>query len=117
MHARIIASLILAGLVSHCASAQDPDAVKALFPEGAPRTAAEPVLVATPAVAPEESIPKIQQRLDALEARLGPAGRPPSLANNMERRLADLETRVQKLEQRVARFQQYDQRIRRLEME
>lgn len=56
------------------------------------------------------------QRLDALEARLGPATRPPSIAFNMERRIADLERRVQQLEQSVTRLQSLDSRVRKLEM-
>ena len=56
------------------------------------------------------------QRLETLEARLGPVSRPPSIAYNMERRIADLERRVQQLEQTVTRLQSLDSRVRKLEM-
>ncbi len=56
------------------------------------------------------------QRLDALEARLGPGSRPPSIAYNIERRIADLERRVQQLEQTVTRLQSLDSRVRKLEI-
>jgi len=56
------------------------------------------------------------QRLDALEARLGPGSRPPSIAYNIERRIAELERRVQQMEQTVTRLQSLDSRVRKLEM-
>lgn len=58
---------------------------------------------------------EIEKRLDLLEARLGKSPRPPSLANSVERRLADLESRIQKLEQQQKQMQKWEQRIRRLE--
>ena len=60
--------------------------------------------------------PQLQKRLDAIETRLGSATRPASMNYNFERRLADLEKRVQQLEQQTVRLQQLDQRVRRLEM-
>ena len=56
------------------------------------------------------------QRLETLEARLGAATRPPSIADNMERRIADLERRLQQLEMSVTRLQSLDSRVRKLEM-
>lgn len=56
------------------------------------------------------------QRLETLEARLGAATRPPSIAYNMERRIADLERRLQQLEMSVTRLQSLDSRVRKLEM-
>jgi len=63
-----------------------------------------------------KDIGKIEKRLDSLEARLGRSSRPPSLANSVERRLANLESRIQKLEQQQKQMQKWEQRIRRLEM-
>ena len=64
----------------------------------------------------EEIIDKLQNQIDIIETRLGKATRPPSLAHNVERRLSDLEKRVQKLEQQWNQMQKLEQRIRRLEM-
>ena len=55
-------------------------------------------------------------RIEAVEARLGAASRPPSITYNLERRLSDLERRVQQIEQTVTRLQGLDARIRKLEM-
>ena len=99
--------------------AQKPsDVVVALFPETSNSESSEAKLP-LPADAFQQLEVKaneLQQRLDAVEARLGSSSRPPSAGNNMERRLADLEKRVQQNEQQLARMQQFDQRIRRLEM-
>lgn len=99
--------------------AQKPsDAVGALFP-GTSNSAPSEAKLPSPADAPqpwEVKANELQKRLDAVEARLGGSSRPPSAVNNMERRLADLEKRVQQIENQLARMQQFDQRIRRLEM-
>ena len=92
------------------ADAQAPQAAEAVFPSPAP----SPAPATDPAMA--DALRLVQKRLDSIEARLGASARPPSVGYNMERRLADLEKRVQQLEQQVARMQPYDQRIRRLEM-
>ena len=110
------AILLFLGSAPLGAAAQEPDAVDALFPDVAAPAPARPAPASAVAATPDETFRQLEQRLDALEARFGPAARPPSLANNLERRLADLETRLQKLEQQLARFSQYDQRLRRLEM-
>lgn len=59
---------------------------------------------------------ELQMRVEAIEARLGAATRPPSITYNLERRLSDLERRVQQIEQTVTRLQSLDARIRKLEM-
>jgi BMFP domain-containing protein YqiC len=56
------------------------------------------------------------QRLEALEARLGQAARPPSMAYNIERRITDLEKRLQQVEQQQTQLQKWESRLRRLEM-
>ena len=99
------------------ASAQTAGAVEALFP--APVAAAS--IPGAPAAVPEESMAaesfrQLQKRLDHIEARLGTSARPPSVAFNVERRLADLEKRLAQIEQQLARMQAWDARIRRLEM-
>ena len=99
------------------ASAQTAGAVEALFPASA-ATAPGP---GAPAAAPEESgtaesFRQRQKRLDHVEARLGISTRPPSVAFNVERRLADLEKRLAQIEQQLARMQTWDARLRRLEM-
>ena len=108
------AILLFLGTAPLGAAAQEPDAVDALFPDVA--APARPAPTPASAATPDDSLRQLEKRLDALEARLGPATRPPSLANSVERRLADLDARLQKLEQQLTRLQQYDQRIRRLEM-
>ena len=99
--------------------AQKPsDAVGALFPgtsNSAPSEAKFPLTADAPQPW-EVKANELHKRLDAIEARLGGSSRPPSAGNNMERRLADLEKRVQQVETQLARMQQFDQRIRRLEM-
>ena len=100
------------------ASAQGAGAVEALFPTPAAAAAPGP---GAPAAAPDgsvtaESFRQLQKRLDLIEARLGISARPPSVAFNVERRLADLEKRLAQIEQQLARMQAWDARIRRLEM-
>lgn len=112
-------AIALCGLASvHAATTPESDAAESVF-AGPP--AATPVREPTgsPAVAStdaEKTVSQLQKRLEAIESRLGASSRPPSIAYNVERRLADLEQRVQQIEQQLARMQQFDQRIRRLEM-
>ena len=110
------AILLFLGTAPLGAAAQESDAMDALFPDVAAPAPARPAPAPASAATPDDSLRQLEKRLDALEARLGPATRPPSLANSVERRLADLDARLQKLEQQLTRLQQYDQRIRRLEM-
>ena len=95
-----------------------PEAVEALFAAPvSPAREERPVTPPPPAKRPvDPSIEDMLMRLDTIEARLGASIRPPSMTYNLERRLADLEKRVQQIEQQLTRMQQMDQRIRRLEM-
>ncbi len=102
------------------ASGQVASPVDSVFPDAAaaparPADIQESAPTLTPVVT-EAEWNALVQRLDALEARLGPATRPPSIAYNMERRLTDLERRVQQMEQTVTRLQSLDSRVRKLEM-
>lgn len=102
------------------ASGQVASPVDSVFPDAA-AAPARPADIPESAPRPEPVVTEAEwnallQRLDALEARLGPATRPPSIAHNMERRIADLERRVQQLEQTVTRLQSLDSRVRKLEM-
>lgn len=109
----LLASAPLAG------AASGTEAVDALFPAPAPSSPAvkqQEYPSAGEMLPSEKDAEQMQKRLDTIEARLGMSSRPPSVANNMERRLADLEKRVQQIEQQLARMSQFDQRIRRLEM-
>ena len=112
-----IALVLMAGWI--CAvPAESTNPVEALFPDpAAPAPAAEIRAEAAPGenLQTETRLRQMQKQIDALEARLGGTSRPPSVAYNVERRLADLEKRMQQLEQQLTRLQQVDQRIRRLE--
>lgn len=99
---------------SHAQSAQD--ATEALFPGPvmiSPRPTGEPE---RPPLVTTVEWQDLVQRLDAIEARLGQATRPPSMAYNLERRLTDLEKRIQQLEQQQTQLQKLEPRLRRLEM-
>ncbi len=103
------------------AAGQSASPVKAVFPAPEARPT-RPADITAPTVAPptltitEAEWKALLQRLDALETRLGPGSRPPSIAYNMERRLTELERRVQQMEQTVTRLQSLDSRVRKLEM-
>lgn len=102
------------------ASGQAASPVDSVFPD-ADTTPSRPADIPESAPTPTPVVTEgewkaLLQRLDTLEARLGPATRPPSIAYNMERRIADLERRVQQLEQSVTRLQSLDSRVRKLEM-
>jgi len=116
------ASAVLTGLLAVAApgvAAQDATAVETLFPASppSPPEQAPRGTKASSALDWEKEATLFEKRLDAIEARLGTSPRPPSVAYNLERRLADLEARLQKMEQQMARMQQWEQRIRRLEMQ
>lgn len=105
---------LAAGTWPTCGQVSSP--VEALFPG--------PVMISPrPADEPERPLPltaverkDLVQRLDVIEARLGQAARPPSIAYNLERRLTDLEKRIQQLEQQQTQLQKLEPRLRRLEM-
>ena len=109
----VLGALLIAAAFQ-TANGQDAEAVEQLFPSPAPaaRVAAPPADKPTAA----DRLEPLEKRLDAVESRLGPSSRPASVTYNVERRLADLEKRVQQIEQQLARWQQIDQRVRRLEM-
>lgn len=60
----------------------------------------------------ERRIEALEKSLDAVESRLGRSTQPPSLSNNMERRLQDLEKRLSALERETKRM---DERLRKVE--
>ena len=109
----MLGALLIAAAIQ-TANGQGAEAVDQLFP--APAPAAK--VAAPPAGEPPaaDRLEPLEKRLDAVESRLGPSSRPASVTYNVERRLADLEKRVQQIEQQLARWQQIDQRVRRLEM-
>lgn len=97
-----------------CGQVSSP--VEALFPGPvmiSPRPTGEPE---RPPLVTTVEWQDLVQRLDAIEARLGQATRPPSMAYNLERRLTDLEKRIQQLEQQQTQLQKLEPRLRRLEM-
>ncbi|MBU4460055.1 MAG: hypothetical protein KJ579_05765 [Verrucomicrobia bacterium] len=60
----------------------------------------------------ERRIETLEKSMDAVESRLGRTTQPPSLSNNMERRLQDLEKRLAALERETKRM---DERLRKVE--
>ncbi len=102
------------------ASGQVVSPVESVFPD-AVTAPSRPADIPEPATPPAPVVTDAEwrallQRLETLEARLGAATRPPSIAYNMERRIADLERRLQQLEMSVTRLQSLDSRVRKLEM-
>lgn len=115
MQIAVWAAISLLATGGRMAVAQN-DVVDALFASPPPAAAVPAPANTASAPAIDPAVVLMQKRLDAIEVHLGVPNRPPSVAYNMERRVADLEKRVQQLEQQVSRMQQFDQRIRRLEM-
>ena len=109
----VLGALLIAAAIQ-TANGQGAEAVDQLFPSPAPAAK----VAAPPAGEPPaaDRLEPLEKRLDAVESRLGPSSRPASVTYNVERRLADLEKRIQQIEQQLARWQQIDQRVRRLEM-
>ena len=110
--------LLLPGALVLPSMGENPDPVRALFPPPAESGPVAATLAASPSgsdLQMEKALLQMQKEIATIEARLGLNSRPPSVTYNVERRLADLEKRVQQLEQQLARLQQFDQRIRRLE--
>lgn len=61
------------------------------------------------------SVADLEKRLDVVEARLGRNVTTPTATNNLERRLDDLDDRIEKLEQKMKDLDKLERRVRELE--
>ncbi len=124
MNTRVkLGTMLIAGLLTRTALCEGVDpsiTANALFPKDQPGSGTELVAVSPrqeDSDAAAVALRNVEERLHAVEARLGTPTRQPTITTTFERRVADIERRLEKVEQQLNQLRNLEQRLRKLEMQ